>query len=820
MEQETSTPLAVAPAPESAPVAMDSPRRSSFLRRLTARLQANHWALPALLALIIARALLIHPDVTDFPMDRNIGAAFQIRRVMAATAWDKLDLNWARYSGLFKTQEIPEFPFLPFLARVISDLGLDPLAAGRVVSLLAALLTGLGVYILARRIHSRPAALAALWLYALIPFSIFMGRTLLPDPIMAAAIVWSLVEAGAPPHGSEWRRVRRTALWLVIAALAKLPALVFAPVAAFWMMQRMGWRRKDAWLKLAVTALAVWLVVCAWYDLWNPVAGLQRLSANTNHMLDAVGDLGGSRVTWVVMMRIVLALSLPGALLAVLGLAFAQRSAHRLPLNIWAAASLGFVPLTLSANTYWVCASIPAGAVLGGLALAELARELRGARVALALILLGLLWVCPSLNCLSNYLETHPEYRDVRTVADKALTRDGKLFYMGRLPSDLMWFVRRAGDGVGFSAGSPDPILKRLNSGDFSYLVTNQMYGCPAAEALFATKPVVAMKPGQYAMFDLATTTPLGELPPPGPTKNLLLPLDLAGKLKVVDIATSPSGPLAPGGALEVAITWEKGPAWQGAPNVALEFVHAPSGAGFACPPSANALEMTAWFMPLLQTPDFSNAPRKTMRYRYALSPHLPAGAYKLRLMAFVDRIRPAMLGPALDAPRPTLEVAPPAKPAALPLTVNLAEAWWRNPVFITSTSWLGARRDVANLTTGGQLRLRPDLPPGRYTLSLTASARTAGPNPKEMWPILAIRKPGEKVGGMKMYFKSESMRTQTVTFDWAGPQDFLTLTIPNPLTDQSVGDPFSLYLDACARGTRSIIIEKIVIDRAGGAAS
>lgn len=817
MEQETITPIAAAPAPASAP--LETPRRSSFWGRLLARVRDNRWALPPILALIVARALLIHPDVTDFPMDRNIGAAFQIKRVMNATAWDQLDLSWERYASIFKTPEIPEFPFLPLLARVITEFGLDPLAAGRAVSLLAALLTGIGVYILARRVHSRPAGLAALWLYALLPFSIFMGRTLLPDPLMAAAVVWSLVAASAPSRASEWRRVRRVAFWLIVAALAKLPALVFSPVAAFWMMQRMGWSRKDAWLKLAVTALVTWLAVCAWYDLWNPLAGLQRISANTNHMTDALGDLGGSRVEWVVMMRIVLALSLPGAFLAILGLAYAQRRPQRLPMNLWFAASLGFVPLTLGANTYWVCAILPAAAVLGGLALVELGRSLRGARAALGLILLGLLGVCPSLNSISTYLGLHPEYRDVRAVADKVLTRRGDVYYMGRLPSDLMWFIQRAGDGIGFSAGSPEPILKRLKDDNFDYLVTSQMHGCPPAEALFPVKPVLAMNPGQYAMIDVRTTTTLGEVAPPAPTQNLLLPLNLADRLKVIDIVTSPSAPLAPGGALEVAITWERGPAWQGAPNVALEFVHAPSGVAFPTAPSNHALEMNNWFLPLLQTPDFSDAPRKTMRYSYALSPHLPAGSYSLRFLALADRVRPVLLAPALAAPRPTLEVAPPAQPASLPLSVNLAEGWWRNPIFTTSVSWLGARRDVARLTTGGQLRLRPALPPGRYTLSITAAARPAGANPKEMWPILAIRKPGEQVGGLKMYFKSESMRTRTVTFDWAGPQDFLTLSIPNPLTDNSTGDPFSLYLDACAKGTRAIVLEKIVIDREGGAA-
>lgn len=776
------------------------------------------WFWPVLLLLIASRAVLIHGDPTDFPMDRNIAAGIYNGRFVRETALNQLHFNWKHYAPLFYQPEAPEFPFMPIFARLMAIGGVTPLVAGRLFSLLSAVLSGVGLFIIGSRLHSRAAGIAALWLYALIPFSIFMGRCLLPDSLMVAATIWSFVAAGAPAGGSGWRRVCATTFWLVLTALAKIPALFFAPAVALLMMQRLGWRRPSSYLKVAITAALTFLVVAWWYNLWHPIAGVQRLSAGTNNVVASLGQMSPTRVLWVAANRIVLALSLPGVFLALLGFGFLQNRRDRLPFTIWLLLALVFVPLTVRANTYWVYPIVPIGCLLGAVALLESGRFFP--RLPLAVVLVALFWVCPSTAKVKEYLTVLPEYRGLRDDADRVMTdKYAFVYYLGKLPSDLRYFANRPGNGSGAVAGDTAAIMTELSRKDqrYAYLVSNHMAGDPALETFFNTKPILLNRQGRYVIFGVGEYDHLGE-------SLQVLPqtthpeIDLGGVLSILD-ATLSSTTVKPGAELGLSMTFAKGNQFQVQTplNLLLEFIHEPTGERFHLTATRGGMEMSNWAFPMLQPPSFANlaALAQRMQYTFQISPQMPAGRYQLRVALLAEKGRSVVIAPPQAMSYLSLEVEAPAALAHTPLTIPLEDGLWRNPAFSTRVSWLGEWRKVASIVFN-DVRMRPALPAGEYQIAITAYGVPIGSGGRDIWPMLSIRKP---IGGglpVSIPINSERTRTYTAKFNWGGPQDFLALRLANPQLDASPSEDFALYLEDTTRGMRKVVIEKIEIRKLG----
>lgn len=799
--------------------ASDAPERPTLAARLAGWMRANRLLVAALALLILSRTLLIHGDLTDFPLDRNVTAGNNIARFLRYTTLYQLHTEWSKYVPMLKLmvrqKETPEFPFIPLAARLLVDLRVPPLVAARFFSMLMALWTGVGIYILGRRLHSREAGLAALWIFALDPFSIFMGRSLLPDTPMVAAVTWSMVAAGAPT-GSAWGRWLRTTFWLTVAALAKLPAIFFAPAAAALLMQRLGWRRKGAWIMLAVSALAVYLIVYLWYWLpfgvppWDPVTGMQRISEGTNNLMSSLGDLSGTPWLWVSAMRLVLALTLPGLFLALLGWIVMQRQADRIAFNVWAALVLLFVPITLRANTYWVYSAVPLGCLLGGVALPELLRLYPGAPKPLLAVLLLLLWTGPSRDKIREYLVTHPEYNAIGSAAEKVMgaNENEKAYYLGKISGDLQYFVRHNGDIT-----RSKEVLSEIKRTDYPFLVSNRMDD-PVLDTLFNLKPIRATREGQFIIFETHQQARLGQSAGAGPPASG--GLNLGEKLRIAEVST-PAAEVAPGTTLELSVTFEKGPKFAEGLNLTLDFYHLATSSTFAIPPSSHGAQLVSWAQPLLQLPDFTAGAARRMLYTFEIPAHMPAGFYRLRFALVPDCTRPQTDGPPQTAPL-TLMVTEPA-PARAPLKLRPAEGFWRNQTLLTGYSWLGLRRQESLLTSGGKLWLRPALPPGVYDVIISGRGLPAGTDIQDRWPVLKIHKPFNNGKPLEdIAFDSVYSRSAAFRIQWHGPQDYLVFSIANPNLDATPSDPFALYLDDVSRGNRSIALDQIVIRNAGGA--
>ena len=799
--------VGVEPSEDDAPSDADrrTPRLRTLSRRSAVTLCAHLWVVPPLAVLIVVRALLVFDDPSDFPMDRNINLTGRLQHAVTQSS----------LVGILRIQppESPEFPFLPIMAVKLTALGLEPLAAARVFSLVASLLTGLGLYVLGRRVGPPAAGALTLWLFALAPMSVFMGRGLLPDTFMVAALVWSIVAAGAGRRGvSPWAALGM-AMCLIIAGLAKLPGLFMAPAAGLALMQAVGWRRIWSWVGLVLAALATYAIVCLWYEI-NPAApleGLDQMSRNTNNMLASKEDLLSVEAMQILLSRLILTLTLPGTFLLLFGaILLNTRRGNRLWINAWLLTSLVFVVLTIRANVYWAYAAAPMGCFVAALGLIELGRLSRWSLALTGVLSLAALLVCPGVKRVSGYLSVQPVYREAAEVA-REKAGGGKILYDGRVPEDLSYFVGRR--GASLQNQSPSQAQAKLDSGSFHYLLSLNMLGTDRIGRQFDRKPVLATHATDYVLYHTGKDAKLGTPMPLGPERanhpHFNLNHNLDDRLIIQLVVVEPIKP-KPGELVDLKLDFVKGPQYQPNLNLTAVLIHEPTGANIPLMPVMAGAYFVLWPRPLLQVPDFKDAERERMRYQFVASPHLPVGPYSIRFALVPKRNQYSNLRNPVTV---NVKLAIPTRPAdQLPLGVDLTRGVWEKLLSKWGPSWRGQPHRLYNMVTNTKLWLAPSLLPGDYELAVTARGKPAGsPSREGRWPIVQVYQPGRKER-LKFEFNTGLRRTIRRGFRWNGPQDFLLLNLKNPLYDPSRRRTFPLYSNDLTGGDRGALIERIEI--------
>ncbi|MCL4397616.1 glycosyltransferase family 39 protein [Patescibacteria group bacterium] len=130
-----------------------------------------------------------------------------------------------------------------FVDRILADWTVE--AAGRLTSALATAIGAVFIFLLCRRFLSRRIAYLAAGLFAVLPYNIYFGRTVLPDPSMVAASLGALWFASSYVF-SQRKRYLVLALILAIVALLIKPyaAFLLIPLAYFWLVGfGLNWRQ-------------------------------------------------------------------------------------------------------------------------------------------------------------------------------------------------------------------------------------------------------------------------------------------------------------------------------------------------------------------------------------------------------------------------------------------------------------------------------------------------------------------------------------------------------------------------------------------------
>lgn len=173
-----------------------------------------------------------------------------------------------------------EFPiFNLFQAGLYDTFGIFPIEQwGRIVTILGSVASVFFIYKLAQKHLGQIEAYAAAFFFAFLPFSIFYGRTILPDQLMVTATLggifffdlWIGENVKSKTKNAKQQLKKKSILFYLLALIFSASALLLKPYAVFFLLpipylawREFGWEMIKKWqlwifVIFAVLPLAAW----------------------------------------------------------------------------------------------------------------------------------------------------------------------------------------------------------------------------------------------------------------------------------------------------------------------------------------------------------------------------------------------------------------------------------------------------------------------------------------------------------------------------------------------------------------------------------
>jgi len=426
------------------------------------------WTIPLAAILLLALILRlhgIHNPVLDHPGWRQ-GDESAIARNFATLQFNPL-FPQVDYDGPPPNYVELELQIVPFLmATLYKFFGVHEVF-GRLISILFGLGTVTVIAYFGRWLFtSRVAGLAAALLFAIMPGSVYYGRTITPEGAMLLAITAALYVTArylVEDEALSWRGALSSAALLALAYLAKPVAVVaIVPLAAI-AVRRIRQARTIRWLPLTLIFVGPLLVFWGFdrFELshaeWHWASGITTLhvipslaralsqwSAFANkwhHFSDVLGMLARTM------------LGPACAAFLFLGLIFGLRP--RSPELVWgwllAAVVYTYVVVTVERVDYYMYLWLPLGALTGAAFLTRLGIAIQHGSsrtvqyAALALGTFALVGVT-----YQNRQEVRTYYRYSKAVYRNAIALDrsldpGALIVMGHYDPSVLYYINRKG---------------------------------------------------------------------------------------------------------------------------------------------------------------------------------------------------------------------------------------------------------------------------------------------------------------------------------------------------------------------------------------
>lgn len=167
-----------------------------------------------------------------------------------------------------------EFPIYNFFQAVsFQTIGVLSLEEwGRIISIIASLLSITFIYLLVKKHLDTLSALFASFFFAVLPFSVFYGRTILPDPSMTAAILGGIYffDSAISKKNNQYP-ITNIQLWLAILFTAS--AFLLKPFALFLTLpmlylayKKFGWKVILKWQLYLFAVLSI--VPLVFWRIW------------------------------------------------------------------------------------------------------------------------------------------------------------------------------------------------------------------------------------------------------------------------------------------------------------------------------------------------------------------------------------------------------------------------------------------------------------------------------------------------------------------------------------------------------------------------
>jgi 4-amino-4-deoxy-L-arabinose transferase-like glycosyltransferase len=210
-----------------------------MLKKLKKVFKREFFQLALILLLAFSlRLYRINNPVADWHAFRQADTASVTREYVKA---DKIDLLRPHYQDLSNIQSgfdnlegyrMVEFPFVnAFLALILRTFkSLDLVLFSRLASVFISLLTILVIYKLVKEISGKKTALLSAFVYAVLPYSVFYSRAILPEPYFLFFSTLSIWQFYLFAKTKKFSSYFLALLGLILAALLKPFVVFLAPV--------------------------------------------------------------------------------------------------------------------------------------------------------------------------------------------------------------------------------------------------------------------------------------------------------------------------------------------------------------------------------------------------------------------------------------------------------------------------------------------------------------------------------------------------------------------------------------------------------------
>lgn len=493
------------------------------------------WLPGLLLVLLLAGGAAFRLyDLTDPPLDFH--PTRQVRSLIIARGMYVQNLagvpEWQREFAVrqWRAQDVIEPPIMENLTAFVYRLmGREVVWIGRLFSIFFWLAGGVGLWLLARRLMGEDGAVWGVALYLGWQYAILASRSFQPDPLMTAAIIWSLWGAAEWHTQPGWGKAVTAGLLAGAALLVKWTAVFF--IAGGWLgllltdgSLRRLWRSRQLWLIGGLAVLPGLLYALYSALVLNSLQGQLSLRFFPQMWLDAVFYL-----RWWLRLNDVV--SLAWLVLMIFGIFCLPVGRARGLLLGWAA-GYGLYALVfsyyVSTHDYYHLPLIPLAALGAGNALTVLLGRLKlpsGWQQGLGILLMVLIFLAEgwSARTLLKRQDFRPVVEQIETIAARFSPQDSlvslapdyslPLVYWGWL-NTTHWFGvgdfalrQAAGQNIDF-----EEYFRNQTSGRDYFLVTDfeELARQPQLQTVLENRYPLVMEGQDFRVYALRQG---GELP-------------------------------------------------------------------------------------------------------------------------------------------------------------------------------------------------------------------------------------------------------------------------------------------------------------------
>lgn len=470
--------------------------------------------IPALIIILVAafavRLFGINNPVADWHSWRQADTSAVARNFFKFG----FDLLRPRYDDLSNIQSgldnpngwrMVEFPVYQFIGAglytFVPKLTLEEWL--RLTTIAGSVLTSLLLGLMVTQLASPLTGLAAAAIFAFLPYNIYYGRTILPDPFM---VFWSVLSIflllkARPKVGKKWW------LFIILSAISAAVAILVKPVAVFLLLPEVylwlkEFKFKLRWLIGVIVFGFISLVPFIWWRRWEShfPAGI----AAYTWLLNA-GNIRfkGAWFYWLFWQRLAdLILGSWGIILFALGCMVPISKKEGWFFRWWAIGALLYLIIIARGNVqhdYYQIMIIPAVSIYAAkglvfLVTSETINRFSGISLALISIIFTLAFSWYTVR--TYYWINRPEIILAGQTADQILPKKAKVIAPYNGDTTFLYQINRQGWPIGFD------IDKKIAAGA-GYYVTVSPTDSDAETKALAQKYTVLVRNGKFAIIDL-----------------------------------------------------------------------------------------------------------------------------------------------------------------------------------------------------------------------------------------------------------------------------------------------------------------------------